>query len=145
MVSLRLHFARRPPMSIRLQHRRLCSTGFTLVELLVVIAIIGILVGLLLPAVNAARAAARRTQCQNHLRQLGLALLNYENTFATFPSGSLGTFTVTEAYFSVQVQLMPYYEETAIFQQMNFSESPWSTNNYAVARSQPAEIGRAHV
>ena len=64
--------------------------GFTLVELLVVIAIIGVLVALLLPAINAAREAARRTSCVNKQKQIGLAILNYETTFGRFPPGRIG-------------------------------------------------------
>jgi prepilin-type N-terminal cleavage/methylation domain-containing protein len=68
---------------------RLAKYGFTLVELLVVIAIIGVLVALMLPAIQAAREAARRTECKNNIRQLGLAVLNHENARKHFPTGGL--------------------------------------------------------
>ena len=71
---------------LRKRHR---SRAFTLVELLVVIAIIGVLVALLLPAIQAAREAARRAQCSNNLKQIGLAILNYESTKKHLPPGAL--------------------------------------------------------
>lgn len=123
--------------------------AFTLVELLVVIAIIGVLVALLLPAVQAAREAARRTQCINQLRQLGLALHNYESANQTFPSGSKGTFGVTEGpsggnpYFSPQAVLMPYYEQQVLFSQLDLEESPWEndrSSNFELARNQPSVL-----
>ena len=96
-------------------------TAFTLVELLVVIAIIGILVGLLLPAVQAAREAARRMQCSNHIRQLSLAMLNYESAHKRFPTQ--GTVDVD---FSVQCRLLPFMEQSNIHNQIDYSQPAFS-------------------
>ena len=74
-------------MRLPLSHSAPPSMAFTLVELLVVIAIIGIFVALLLPAIQAAREAARRTQCKNNLKNIGLAIANFENTNKVFPTG----------------------------------------------------------
>jgi len=93
--------------------------GFTLVELLVVIAIIGTLVGLLLPAVQSAREAARRMGCQNNLKQLGLALANNESGHGTYPPslswpGTSVTDATAGAVWSAQARLLPFVEELAI-------------------------------
>ena len=79
-------------------HRRMARRGFTLVELLVVIAIIGVLVALLLPAVQAAREAARRAQCQSHLKNIALAILNYESANKKLPVGLVSQPEPVEAW-----------------------------------------------
>lgn len=93
--------------------------AFTLVELLVVIAIIGILVGLLLPAVQAAREAARRMQCSNNFKQMGLALLNYHDSYNKFPPRIGGDANGINYSPSGIMRLLPYIEQTALFNQIS--------------------------
>ena len=99
------------------------NRGFTLVELLVVIAIIGILVALLLPAVQAAREAARRSQCSNNLKQMGLACLNYESARKTLPPGTfLGEGSAWSAF------ILPYLEQGSMFSHLTIGED--AAGNY---------------
>jgi prepilin-type N-terminal cleavage/methylation domain-containing protein len=103
--------------------------GFTLIELLVVIAIIAILIALLLPAVQQAREAARRTQCKNNLKQLGIALHNYHDTFNCFPPAHIRTDpnwpttggTTNWRGFSAHSMLLPYIEQAPLYASLNFN------------------------
>jgi len=124
--------------------------GFTLVELLVVIAIIGVLVALLLPAVQAAREAARRAQCTNNLRQLALAVLNYEDTMKRLPPGSTGQYTqsgngapqftapwrdpsvgnVPWGHFSWAALILPYCEQQGLYNMIDFNSPAYASQIY---------------
>jgi prepilin-type N-terminal cleavage/methylation domain-containing protein len=94
--------------------------GFTLIELLVVIAIIAVLVAILLPAVQQAREAARASQCRNNLKQIGLALHNYQEALGVFPPGQI---TVTCHGPNAWTQLLPYLDQAAFYNSINFSNT----------------------
>ena len=106
-----------------------------LIELLVVIAIIAILIALLLPAVQQAREAARRSSCRSNLKQLGIAMHNYHETFGQFPitvfnlTGSLGPTWSTSSRGSYLIRLLPYVDQAPIFKALDFRTvgTPWST------------------
>src|SRR5437899_1101808 len=109
--------------------------GFTLIELLVVIAIIAVLIALLLPAVQQAREAARRSQCKNNLKQIGLALHNYHEAFSTFPQAAIWRSYITGGTNPVPTfhrnytwlcMLLPYYDQAVVYNQINFSLPGWN-------------------
>jgi prepilin-type N-terminal cleavage/methylation domain-containing protein/prepilin-type processing-associated H-X9-DG protein len=95
--------------------------GFTLVELLVVIAIIGILIALLLPAIQATREAARRSQCSNNMKQCGMALVNYENARNVLPTGMVVSPTLFLGH-TAQIFMLPYLERGDLWKQFNPKE-----------------------
>src|SRR5262245_137832 len=106
--------------------RRRLRPAFTLIELLVVVATIGVLVALLLPAVQAAREAARRIACGNNLRQIGLGLQNFEATFKFFPSSLRPTPVDANGLFngwSAPAQILPYLEHGNLYQNIDFTVS----------------------
>lgn len=119
-------------------HRRVrtraCRLGFTLIELLVVIAIIGVLVAILMPAIQQARSAARRTVCLSNLKQIGIAILSYHESTHAFPltmtdgggpapgsSGAANGSGCRTGFFSWRAQILPYLEQQALYDQINFN------------------------
>ncbi len=107
--------------------------AFTLIELLVVIVIIGVLVALLLPAVQAAREAARRMQCRNHLKQIGLGILNYESLHQVFPMPK-----TEKPDHNLLAFLLPYVEQQAIYDRYDWN-SNWSSTKNRAARENEIE------
>ena len=109
-----------------MEFNRRCSRAFTLVELLVVIAIIGILVLLLLPAVNAARESARNTQCKNNIRQLALAVVNYEGAHRRFPVSQTASGQRNKdgscqgGFYSWHARILPFIEAQNVFEEIDF-------------------------
>jgi prepilin-type N-terminal cleavage/methylation domain-containing protein len=114
------------------RHRR----GFTLIELLVVIAIIAALIALVLPAVQSAREAARRIQCSNNLKQIGLAALSYESTNGTFPASNIvagwGTTVVWKNNWSSLCRILPWLEQGSAYNAVNFTQKDSSAVNTTV-------------
>jgi prepilin-type N-terminal cleavage/methylation domain-containing protein/prepilin-type processing-associated H-X9-DG protein len=117
------------------QHKR---TAFTLVELLVVIAIIGVLIALLLPAIQAARESARRAECINNLKQLALTLHNYESAKGKLPPGQLSELIwEVGRWFSVQAQILEFHEDQNIREAFDFNEHIYSDRNFTACRFLP--------
>ena len=124
-----------------------CRKGFTLIELLVVIAIIGILIALLLPAVQAAREAARRSQCTNNLKQIGLALQNYHDVNRSFPPygemGIPGPANPQHSYHHTWITaILPYMEQMPLYQSANM-KMPVLTSGQNPHGAGQAVVGQA--
>ena len=123
------------------------NRGFTLVELLVVIAIIGILIGMLLPAVQQVREAARRSACQNNLKQITLAALNYESAHMTLPAGNFKSPSSVDPWGNSHFVLtLPFCEQNALFNQYDLNHQGWTggasnhSNNPNTVTIQDAEL-----
>ena len=114
--------------------RRRTSRGFTLIELLVVIAIIAILIALLLPAVQQAREAARRTQCKNNLKQIGLAVHNYADVYNALPNANCGISDTSGG--SLFVSILPFIDQANAYSLFDFNQSNSSTHNVNVTSQQ---------
>ena len=114
-------------MSLTTRGKSVARRGFTLVELLVVMAIIAILAGMLLPAVNMAREAAHRTACSNNMKQIGLAILNFESAHKLLPTGGEGTDPATNrtafSKHSLFTHLLPFIEKQDIYNMIDLSKS----------------------
>lgn len=148
-VAVRSLNARQSHVFERSDMLRTRRAGFTLIELLVVIAIIAVLIALLLPAVQQARESARRTQCKNNLKQLGLALHNYHDSASVLPPAHIGRCTTPRLNATGLTMLLPYFDQAILYGQYNSngcaSTYPSATPGTTLASDDPTTNGNAAV